>query len=162
MRALKLAVLKTTQWVLTAMLLLMTLVLFAQIIFRYFFEMPLVWSEEMALVLMIWVTFLGSALLLASHEHISIDFMVELMPPVWQRWLGILAAVLLAAFNIALTYGAWLVVQATASSTSPGMGISMAWHYGGTMLGGLLLSLVSVEELIKRANTPAVASGYTS
>jgi TRAP-type C4-dicarboxylate transport system permease small subunit len=147
MRALRRLVSYLVKWLLVFMLLLMTLVLFAQIVFRYFFQMPLVWSEEMALVLMLWITFLGAALLLESKEHISIDFLVERMSPSLQRALAVVAALLMLVFNIALTYGAFLVVEATASSITPGMKISVAWHYGGAMVGGFLLALVSLEHL---------------
>lgn len=150
MRMLKTLLFTITRWSLVAMVSLMTLVLFAQIIFRYFLQQPLIWSEELALVLMIWMTFIGSALLLATNQHISIDFMVELMPPVWQRLTAILVAILMLLFNLGLAYGAWLVAQRTASSTSPGLGISMAWHYAGTILGGLLMGVTSLEELIVR------------
>lgn len=150
MHTFKTLLMNVTRWLLVAMVLLMTLVLFAQIIFRYFMQQPLIWSEELALVLMIWITFLGSALLLATNEHISIDFMVELMPPVWQRLTAVVVAVLLLLFNLALAYGSWLVAQRTVGSTSPGLGISMAWHYGGTVIGGLLLAAVSLEELVLR------------
>lgn len=149
MRALRLAVSGLVKWVLVFMLLAMALVLFAQIVFRYFFEMPLVWSEEMALVFMLWITFLGAALLLDSKEHISIDFLVEMMPQALQRGVAIFSAVLMLGFNVALTYGAFLVVEATASSITPGMKISVAWHYGGAMVGGLLLLMVSLDQLVE-------------
>jgi len=159
MRALRKAVLLLIRWLLVVMLLAMTAVLLAQIVCRYFFQMPLVWSEEMALVLMLWITFLGAALLLESREHISIDFLVHLMPDAPRRLIERLAALLMLAFNSGLTYGAYLVVQATASSITPGMKISVAWHYGGTLAGGVLLTLVSIEQLIAsfahRAPEPA-------
>lgn len=150
LRTFKALLMAVTRWTLMGMVLAMTLVLFAQIIFRYFLKQPLIWSEELALVLMIWITFLGSALLLATKEHISIDFMVELMPPFWQRLTAVVAALLLLAFNVALMYGAWLVAQRTAGSTSPGLGVSMAWHYAGSVIGSLLLAAVSLEELVIR------------
>ncbi|QAA94763.1 hypothetical protein CKA81_13590 [Pollutimonas thiosulfatoxidans] len=155
MRALRLAMSNLVKWTLVVMLLAMTTVLFAQIVFRYFFELPLVWSEEMALVLMLWITFLGAALLLETKEHISIDFLVEMMPAASQRILAILAAILLLIFNIALTYGSFLVVEATASSITPGMKISVGWHYGGAMVGGFLLAVVSLEQLVQCCRAPA-------
>lgn len=147
---LKMILMGVTRWLLVGMVLVMTLVLFAQIIFRYFLEQPLIWSEELALVLMIWITFLGSALLLATKEHISIDFVVEMMSPLWRRIVAACVALMLLVFNVALVYGAWLVAQRTAGSTSPGLGVSMAWHYAGPVIGGALLALVSLEELVIR------------
>lgn len=148
MLAVRNAVSNAVKWILVIMLLVMTLVLSAQIVSRYFFKLPLVWSEEMALVLMLWITFLGAALLLESKEHISIDFLVEMMPHATQRTLEIVATVLLLVFNVALTYGSFLVVEATRTSITPGMKISVAWHYGGAMIGGLLLTVVSIEQLV--------------
>lgn len=159
MRPLRDALVAAIRWLLVAMLLAMTVVLFLQIICRYFFQVPLVWSEEMALVLMLWITFLGSALLQASNEHIGIDFLVRLLPHVTRRALEIVAGLLMFAFNCALAYGAWLVVQAVAGSITPGMKISMAWHYGSTLVGGLLLILVSIEQLVAAVRGKAAATG---
>lgn len=147
MHALRIALSTVTKWVVVTMLLVMIAVLFAQIVCRYFFEAPLVWSEELAMILMLWVTYLGAALLLESREHISIDYLVELMPIGLQHIVGILAAMLMLIFNLALTYGAYLVVQATSASILPGLKISGAWHYGGTLVGGTLLILVSLDQL---------------
>lgn len=157
MRALRLALSGLVKWLLVAMLIAMTVVLFAQIVFRYFFEMPLVWSEEMALVLMLWITFLGAALLLESKEHISIDFLVYMMPESPRQVIEIVGAVLMLIFNIALTYGSYLVVEATVNSITPGMKISVGWHYGGAMVGGALLTLVSIEQLFASFSRPARA-----
>ncbi|WP_244423577.1 TRAP transporter small permease [Nitratireductor pacificus] len=131
------------------MLLAMTGVMFAQIIWRYLLQSPLVWSEELALLLMVWMTFLGSALMLERKEHVAIDLLVEWLPPALNRATQIVGALVVLAFNLALTYGALLIVETAKESIMPGLKISSAWQYMGVLIGGGLLVLVSIEALLR-------------
>ncbi|EKF20435.1 TRAP dicarboxylate family transporter subunit DctQ [Nitratireductor pacificus pht-3B] len=140
---------KLVQWLLMLMLLAMTGVMFAQIIWRYLLQSPLVWSEELALLLMVWMTFLGSALMLERKEHVAIDLLVEWLPPALNRATQIVGALVVLAFNLALTYGALLIVETAKESIMPGLKISSAWQYMGVLIGGGLLVLVSIEALLR-------------
>ena len=137
------------QWTLGAMLLVMTLTILAQIVARYLLATPLVWSEELALVLMVWITFVGSALILETQEHVSIDMFAEMAPHRVQNLLAILSALVIAGFSLALTWGAWKVVAIVQNSTMAGLGVSVGWLYGGVLIGGALLFLVSLELFVK-------------
>lgn len=137
------------KWVVTAMLLVMTSVTFAQIISRYFLQYPLVWSEELSLLLMVWITFLGSVLILERQEHISIDALVEYFSESVQDTVRVIGYLLVLIFNAVLTYGGFLMVSTTKESITSALKISVAWQYGGILVGGLCLTLVSLEQLIK-------------
>lgn len=137
------------QWVLTGMLLVMALVTFAQIISRYLLKYPLVWSEELSLLLMVWITFLGSVLVLERHEHIGIDLLVEKVPQTAKRAVQIVGFGLVFLFNCVLTYGGFVMVNKTIDSITPGLKVSVGWQYGGVLLGGLLLAMVSLEQFIR-------------
>ncbi len=140
---------KLVQWLLMLMLLTMTCVMFAQIIWRYLLQSPLVWSEELALLLMVWMTFLGSALMLERKEHVAIDLLVEWLPPSLNRLMQIIGAFVVLTFNLALTYGALLIVETAREAIMPGLKISSAWQYMGVLIGGGLLVLVSIEALLQ-------------
>lgn len=137
------------QWLLASMLLVMTATIFAQVIFRYILAAPLVWSEELALFMMVWITFLGSALLLERREHISIDIFVDSMPATLQSITRLFGALVIFAFNIALVYGAVVVIDVVKNSVTPGMRISVGWLYGGVFAGGVLLILVSIDQVVQ-------------
>ena len=117
---------KLVQWLLMLMILTMTCVMFAQIIWRYLLQSPLVWSEELALLLMVWMTFLGSALMLERKEHVAIDLLVEWLPPSLNRVMQIIGALVVLTFNVALTYGALLIVETAREAIMPGLKISSA------------------------------------
>lgn len=150
------------QWTLGAMLLAMTLTILAQIVARYVLAAPLVWSEELALVLMVWITFVGSALILESEDHVSIDMLAEMAPPRLAGLLALLSAVLIAGFSAALTWGAWKIIAIVKTSTMAGLGVSVAWQYAGVLIGGGLLFLVSCELIAKALRRLATSGGPAS
>ena len=148
MRTLNRAIAAVLRVVLTAMVLILTLVILAQIFWRYVLAWPLVWSEELSLILMCWTTFLGSALLMQSREHLAIDVFVGLMPAPLARASAVLASVLITVFCIFLAYGGWVMVNRTLGSITPGLKVSVAWQYGGALVGGVLMVLSSLEALV--------------
>ena len=70
----------------TLFVLMVGLVL-AQVVARKFFE-PLVWSEELARYLFIWVAFLGWVVATERRSHIAITQLSERASPRWQLLLG--------------------------------------------------------------------------
>lgn len=136
------------RWVLTIMVLALTLLILGQIFWRYILEAPFVWSEELSLMLMTWITFLGSALLLMRNEHLGIDFLVEKMPRSLSRAALLLGQVLILTFCLCVIYGAWILMEQTYNSITPGLQISVAWQYGGAFVGGILMALVAIEQLV--------------
>ena len=56
-----------------------------QIVLRYVFNAPLVWTDEAASYLFVWVAFLGWAMATRKRVHIGISVIVEKLPPGWRR-----------------------------------------------------------------------------
>ena len=63
------------------LMILMCLCSFAQVANRVFFGKSLIWTDEIVLFSMVWVTFFGSALAVARDSHTRIDFFVSLFSP---------------------------------------------------------------------------------
>lgn len=61
-------------------LILMTLVVFIQVVLRYVFDAGIPWAEELARYLMVWAGFLGGSLATRERRHISIDIVPRLLP----------------------------------------------------------------------------------
>ncbi len=75
-----------------------------QIVLRYVFNAPLVWTDEAAAYLFVWVAFLGWAMATRKRVHIGISVISDRLPPRWRRvlhafWcLGTLAFALILLF----------------------------------------------------------------
>ena len=63
----------------------------AQVISRKFLHYSIVWSEEVALLLMVWMAFISMAMGVARNIHIRIEMFYKLFPKPVQKaavWLG--------------------------------------------------------------------------
>mgnify|MGYP003608844836 FL=1 len=77
----------------------MTLVIFLQVIFRYFLLQSLSWSEEVARYLFVWLTFLGASVVARSRSHITVESVVNrIKPESLRKGVQTLAALLTLTF----------------------------------------------------------------
>ena len=81
----------------------MGLALALQIFMRYVLNMPLIWSEELARYLFVWVSFVGAGYGVRHGIHISMGYFFNKMPPAARRIVSIATNLLsIAAF-------AWII-----------------------------------------------------
>jgi TRAP-type C4-dicarboxylate transport system permease small subunit len=52
----------------------------AQIFFRFALDSPLIWSEELARLLTVWLTFIGAAVVSWDGRHLNVDVGFALLP----------------------------------------------------------------------------------
>jgi len=72
------AVDKMIRWIIIALMLFMTVTVSLQILFRYVFNIPLGWSEEVARFSFVWVSFFGASALMRVQEHINVTVFVDM------------------------------------------------------------------------------------
>lgn len=63
----------------------MTVLIVAQVVLRYVFNDPLTWSEELARIVFIYMTFLGIGAAYGRRRHMFVDAIVILLPMKIQR-----------------------------------------------------------------------------
>ena len=61
-------------------LLAVVLIVCAQVVSRKFFNYSIIWSEEVALLLMVWMAFISMAIGVAKDIHIRITLFFDLFP----------------------------------------------------------------------------------
>jgi TRAP-type C4-dicarboxylate transport system permease small subunit len=71
-----------------------------QVVFRYVLQLPLVWSEELALYLFIWSSLIAAATLVGTDEHFSISYFADLLPARLRRILDVGITILCIAFAL--------------------------------------------------------------
>ncbi len=105
--------------VLAAMLAIMFAAFLVQIVFRYLLNLPTGWTNELSVVLWIWIVLWGAAFVLREEEEIRFDlFYAAARPPV-RRIMFLIAAVALVvlyavSFPAVLDYVTFMKVQKTA------------------------------------------------
>lgn len=83
------------------------LITIAQVVTRYGFNHPLTWPEELCTLLLVWMTFFGTSLLLKKEQHIEIDFFAKLLPQRAQQVLALVNYVLIFGFLAVVAWGAY-------------------------------------------------------
>ncbi|MDO4698150.1 MAG: TRAP transporter large permease subunit [Pasteurellaceae bacterium] len=71
---------KLEEWVGGIIFIAIFLILITQIIARQVFHSPLIWSEELAKLLFIYVALLGISMGIRSQQHVYIDFLTNFLP----------------------------------------------------------------------------------
>lgn len=146
------------EWVLIALVLAMSGIVFLQVVFRYVLAQPLQWSEELARYMFVWTTLLGAALGVRNSVHFGVDFFVRMLPAGGVRLFTLLTyLVMLIVIAVLLVHG-FILVQKTAAQRSPAMEISMAWAYA-CVPGGAALMLIHLLSLMVREAIKEGSSG---
>lgn len=86
-------------------LFVLVVVTIGAVFMRYFICQPLQWTEEMSGMLMIWVVMLGGVVAERDRAHLTIPFLMEMLPGKLRRVIAVLVALLSIAL---LLYMAWL------------------------------------------------------
>ena len=82
-------------------------ILFAGVLARYVFQAPLVWSDELASILFLWLAMLGSVIALQRGEHMRLTAVVARLSPTGQARAAALASAAVAAFLLMVVPAGW-------------------------------------------------------
>ncbi len=85
------------EWLVLILMVVLALEVTAGIVFRAVGS-PLVWYDEMASVLLAWLTFYGSALASVKRGHIGCPEVIDQLAPALKRRISIASQVLVMAF----------------------------------------------------------------
>lgn len=148
-----------SRWVMTAvgavaavLMLLETAVLFAGVVARYVLDAPLVWTDEIASMMFIWLAMLGAVLALHRNEHMRLTIVVNRVPPAWRAWLEAVALLVVCAFVAELLYPAIEHVQEQAIMTSPALELSDAYRVAAMPVGAALMLFYGLARLCQTAS----------
>ena len=136
------------------------LVFILQVIARFAFNHPMAWTDELAVILYIWIVLWGAAFIVRSREHVMFDLLYNSCAPAMQRVMRLLGAVALAGLMGYALAGNWDYVLFMRREKTPVLGVSFFWVFVPFVL--LLLSLVirnvwAVWLDLKRKNNDGIA-----
>jgi len=137
------------KWSAIAAAVVMTIMIFLQVVFRYMLKAPLSFSEELARYMFIWSVAMGSALALRKRKHIGVEVFVEWLPVRARDQVKILGSLLnLAFFGLLIWYG-FVMVGATMEQQSPGILLPMGYVYLAIPSSGIVLFVCEIANLLE-------------
>ena len=146
------SLLLVNRWAVIGVLAAMAAMVFANVVLRFTTDRSLLWVEEASRYLMIWLTFLGSGLVLRYGGHVGIDTLQDALPRHAAAIRATIFVVLLMFFATMLWVGARYALLAW-GQTTPVLGIPIGAVYLAVPIGFALLIvhlLLMAEPYVRR------------
>ena len=125
-----------------------TAILFSGVVARYVFHAPLVWSDELASMLFIWLAMLGAVVAFRGGNHMSMTAFVESARPGVRAFLHSLAIVAPLVFLAAVLPFAWEYAMDERMITTPALEVSNAFRAAALPVGFGLMALIAALRLL--------------
>lgn len=132
---------------------------FAQVVFRYVLDSPLVWSEELVLYLFVWIAMLGAAGSVRLRSHFSLTIFVARLPSNSATVVAALADVSIGVFALVLLVQGAHMTAAGFSEEATSLPVSMGWFYLALPAGAGLMLWHLVARAVLRPDKFSAAGG---
>ena len=114
---------------------------------RYVFHQPLVWSDELASILFLWLSMLGSVVAFRRGEHMRMTAFVGMASPAVRAFLDVVAITAPLAFLLLIVYPGFEFVYEETYITTPALEIQNAWRAAAIPVGTVLMIAMAVLKL---------------
>jgi TRAP-type transport system small permease protein len=111
----------------TVFFLMMVVSVSIGVLFRYAFNHPLIWTEEIANFSFLWAIFMGAAAAAKRHQHIVVDTLMILTPKLFQRVVGILTGSMIAAMLAIVTIVGLQYAYSQRNTTTEAIEMRVFW-----------------------------------
>ena len=123
------AVEKIMRWGVMVLLVCMVLIVFSNVVSRYYLHASLAWSEEVARFMLVWLVFMGSFLAYIHDEHLGLDILVTKFPPLLRKIVGVCTNLLIIFALYAILEGGYLMMLANFDWLSSAAEIPQGYVY---------------------------------
>jgi TRAP-type transport system small permease protein len=136
---------------------IMSVLYFMQVIFRYILKLPLAWTGEVSVLAMLWLAFVGPAVLVKNEGFISVSLLKlkGKAGKVIAIFLDIAVSVILGL----LAYYSLLLALKFKGVVLPATGLPRAVVYSAVFAGALVMFLCFTEKIVSSIKRLAAGEG---
>jgi len=136
------------KYVCATLLLMMTAMIFGQVVMRYGFNSPFTGVEEAALLMLVWFGYLCMSMGVYNDTHVSLTFLYIKLPAVVKKVLDLFRHVLLTWFFIEMVRYGSRIVAITMPNNLPATGVSQGLLFAPLVVGGVFMLVYSIVGFI--------------
>jgi TRAP-type transport system small permease protein len=123
-----------------------------QVFGRYVLNDSPTWAENLALVLVLYVTLIGAAVGVRDAGHIGMESIIVLLPEYIRHKIEMMIHLCVAVFGAAMIYNGYILGASVAGYKLANINLSEAWRYVPLVFSGVLIILFSLEHLLALIN----------
>ena len=132
---------KALEWFAMICMVVLTVVVFCDVVLRYIFKQGFSWTQEIATLMLVWFSLIGMAIGVLEKIHISIEMFTSHLSEKVISVIESIDHVLIAVFGGVMLYYGIVIMQMTKSSTLPATKMPSAVLYVILPISGLLILL---------------------
>src|SRR5580704_7621396 len=124
-------------------------ILFAGVVSRYVMHSPLIWSDELASILFLWLAMFGAVVAFRRAEHMRMTAVVAAASPAMRAYLDVVATCAALAFLLLVIWPAYDYAYEESFITTPALQIPNTWRAAALPVGTGLMALFALLRLVR-------------
>jgi TRAP-type C4-dicarboxylate transport system permease small subunit len=140
---------KVADYVAGALILVLTIDVFAEVVFRYMLGMPIRFSSELAMIVFPWMVFLSSVMITRNDEHIGIVIFRHAQRGLRRKIVEIVIYLGMAGFSVAMMIAGWELAMGIRGNILPITGMSKTLLYISVPIAFALYIPILVSRIAK-------------
>jgi C4-dicarboxylate transporter DctQ subunit len=128
----------------------MAIFLFVAVISRYLFGQSFFWIDAYSRYALIWISFLGSTIVLRNRKHVGVEIFTELLPTIIKKWTTKFGALLILLFSSIMFSQGLTLINITSKQNIPEMNIKMSNISIIVPVSAILMILISLEMIFSK------------
>jgi tripartite ATP-independent transporter DctM subunit len=128
------------------------IVLFTGVSARYFFQKPIIWSDELAGILFLWLAMFGAVVAFQRGEHMRMTAIVGQLSPRRRAFFDVLAIAAPLAFLVLVIQPACDFASDESFVSTPALDISSLWRAAALPVGLGLMLAIAILRLLSFGN----------
>jgi tripartite ATP-independent transporter DctM subunit len=137
-------------------------ILFAGVISRYVMHQPLIWSDELASILFLWLAMLGAVVAFRRAEHMRMTAVVASAGPKMWAYLDVVATCAALAFLLMIVWPAYEYAYEESFITTPALQIPNTWRAAALPVGTCLMAVFALLRLFRSADLRTTLAAIVS
>jgi TRAP-type transport system small permease protein len=133
---------------LVALLAGMVVMVFGNVMLRWFADSGLTFSEEMSRFF-VWLTFIGAVVVMRENAHLGVDALVRVLGPRGRYICMIVSDLIVLGCCILFFWGTWKQAPLNYTNLAPVTGINMLWVFGVGFFTSIGIGLMVLARLIR-------------
>jgi TRAP-type C4-dicarboxylate transport system permease small subunit len=138
------------EYLCAGLLFVIVVIVFSNVIGRYFLHSPIRWSDEVSLFVFLWLSYLGALAALMGGRHYSFPALIDMFPAKLRLAVKTLSDLMVLAMLGVLAWCGGLLVDLLHHQRSPAIDLPLYYVYAALPLVSFLMALVVAYQIVAR------------
>jgi tripartite ATP-independent transporter DctM subunit len=139
---------RITEPIAAALLVVEVAILLSGVVSRYLFHHALVWTDEVATILMLWLSMLGAVIAFRRHEHMRLTALARMIGGRAAQWFDAVVAVIVATFALEMLPASQKLMVDDLIDMTAVLNLPRSYIIAAIFVGMLLLLALSIVRLL--------------